>query len=349
MNDLGVVIVSYNGGKVLLDCLESLLFADPGLRICVVENASPDDTVAQLRAWADGSQPYEVPRDCPFAMETVARPIRLTEGGPDMAPDDSAQITLIHSGRNLGYAGGVNIGLAHLHKRPGIAHFWVLNPDSMVPAASIDALRGCLSQIGTYGMLGGRVNYLEDPDVIQIDGGIVNMGTGITGNIHQGDSHSATVWPDEEQLDFITGASMVVSRTFYDRTGPMPEAYFLYYEETDWALQRGDLPLRYCPGFIVYHRAGTAIGSHTMTRVASPFALYFKHRNQIWFIRRFNPLSLWRAYGYATAKAGQMLLKGHKAQAAAILRAVNGMGPPAAVRDRISEDARELAFGPRPR
>jgi GT2 family glycosyltransferase len=130
---------------------------------------------------------------------------------------------------------------------------------------------------------------------------------------------------------------MVASRRFYEAAGPMPEDYFLYYEEVDWALRRGALPFAYCPGAIVYHRAGTAIGSPTMGRPASPFSLYFKHRGRLRFIRRHFPMSLPLAFGYSAAKAMQLLLKGYPVESWTILTASLGLPPARKIRKRLSE------------
>jgi hypothetical protein len=91
--------------------------------------------------------------------------------------------------------------------------------------------------------MGGRVLYLDTPDCIQIDGGTLNRWTGVTGNLILYALNKGTPPPKAEQMDFITGASMVASRQFYEAAGPMAEDYLLYYEEVDWALQRGVLPL----------------------------------------------------------------------------------------------------------
>ena len=146
-------------------------------------------------------------------------------------------------------------------------------------------------------------------------------------------------------MAFVTGASMVVSRAFYERVGPMREDYFLYYEEVDWALRRGDLPLVYCEGALIYHRAGTAIGSPTVERMASALSIYFKHRSRMMFLRRFFPASLPLGYAYSLAKAAQLLVKGYPREAMALLRAVHSLGPPPEVRRRLSPEAAVLAFG----
>lgn len=346
MHEIGVVIVSFNSGDVILDCLESLLAsAQPGLRIVVVDNASSDDTVEQLRAWASGATSYAVPADMPMSLTPVSRPIRLFEAENNQDLDAEAQVILLKGKENLGFAGGINLGLAHLAQRSEIGHFWLLNPDSMVPAASISALAEHLNSAPPYALLGGRVNYYDQPDRIQIDGGKVNFATGMTGNWNLWKPADCPA-PDPAAFDFITGASMIVSRAFYETVGPMREDYFLYFEEVDWAMRRGDLPLAYCRGLVVYHRAGTSIGSPGVGSKASAFSLYFKHRNRMRFLRRFNPWGLPMGYIYSLGIIARLLRQGDRAGAWAVLVATHGGPVPANVRGRLSEAAAQLAFAP---
>jgi GT2 family glycosyltransferase len=147
-------------------------------------------------------------------------------------------------------------------------------------------------------------------------------------------------------MDFISGASMVASRAFYASAGPMAEDYFLYYEEVDWAMQRGDLPLAYCPDALVYHRAGTAIGSPTPGQVGSALSIYFKHRNRMRFLKRYRPASSLSAQIFTLAKAMQILLKGHPHEARVLVSAAFGASPTRDVRRRLSPAAAERAFAP---
>lgn len=342
---IGIVLVSYGSGDVLPDCLESLLVArqralakdEPPVRIVVVDNDSPDDTLDHLRDWASGRTDYSWPSTAPFALDPVPKPVAMAEGGPNLAPAD-AVVTLVHSGANLGFAGGVNVGLAHLARDPAIGHFWILNPDSAVPPGSLEALVRHLGGGAAYGLLGGRVIYFDRPDRIQIDGGRVDFRTGVSDNHNLGRPANSPP-PDPAALDFITGASVVASRTFYERVGPMPEEYFLYYEEVDWALRRGEMPLDYCAGLVVYHRAGTAIGSPTGRRRASPFSLYFKHRGRMRFLRRFNPRALPIGYAYGLAVVARCLRDRDALGARAVLAALHDRAPPDFVSARLSPAA----------
>ena len=126
---------------------------------------------------------------------------------------------------NSGFAGGVNVGLAHLATRDRIDRFWVLNPDSSVPPGTPAAFARHPAPAGGFALISGRVVYYDTPDMIQIDGGTLNRKTGVTGNIGLGASFAATPPPKASELDFVTGASLVASRRFYEATGPMEESF----------------------------------------------------------------------------------------------------------------------------
>lgn len=338
---LGVVIVTFNSSNVILDCLESLLASNGvALHIVIVDNASDDATVSRLTDWAAGKNIYCTPADIPFALQACSKPFDLD--GSIFAGGHS--VKLLQARANGGFAAGVNHGLAHLASLPEVDRFWILNPDSVTPPSAALAFAAHPLPATGFSLMGGRVLYLDNPNTIQIDGGTINRRTGITGNIGLYAPHPATPAPNPASIDFITGASMVASRQFYERAGPMPEDYFLYYEEVDWALRRGNLPLLYCPGGIVYHRAGTAIGSATMNRPASPFSLYFKHRARLKFMRRYFPRSVIFAHAYSVLKAAQLLLKGYPLEARTLLGASFGRPPAPEIRARLAPDAAKLAF-----
>ena len=327
---IGVVIVAFNSGDVIADCLGALMAQTEGRpRVVVVDNASSDDTVETVRRWSAGG-----------GVELSEHP-----SGDSVSEADLGGVALLHSTVNLGFAGGVNLGLAFLAGLESIGHFWVLNPDAAPAPGATTAILSMAAKEPGYGLMGGRVCYAAPPNLIQMDGGTVNFWTGVTGNVNLGKPAAEAALPEANEVDFISGASMVASRRFYESVGPMREDYFLYYEETDWAMRRGDLPLVVAPGLVVYHHAGTAIGSPTLDRMASPFSFWFKYRGRTLFIRRFNPVALPVTLAYSGAKAVQILLKGARPQAVALVRGALCLPPPKEVRDRLSPEAQKIAFG----
>ncbi|SET42327.1 glycosyltransferase [Oceanicella actignis] len=354
---LGVAIVTYNAEKVILDCLESLLAApDQPMRIVLCDNASTDGTVDAIRDWAAGRRAWR-PSDLPGLPPAPApKPVRLVEfdappaaGALPLAGQgaDEPGIALIHSGLNRGFAGGVNLALEALRAAPDVALFWVLNPDAIAPPGAPGALMRAAREGGPgIGLWGGRILYADARGSINADGGgWLNLWTGVTGGVNFMRPHADAPPPDPAGFDFVSGASMAVTRAFLETVGPMREDYFLYYEEVDWALRRGDLAIGYAPGATIYHHVGASIGSPTHRRGGSPFSLYFLFRNRRRLVRRFNPAALPVAWTYSMAKVAQLALRGDLAAASAAFRGFNGLPPPRAVRERIAPEARPLAFG----
>lgn len=331
--DLGVVIVTYDATDVIEDCLETLFasaIADgKRLAVAIVDNASNDGTVDLVTAWRDGRQTYHASDDLPFVFAPVPKPI------------NGHLIDVIEMPFNKGFAGGVNAGLKHLARLPALDRFWVLNPDSVVPSGTVAAFAS--AAVGRFSLMGGRVLYFHRPDMVQIDGGRINRWTGVTANVNLFSKAKDCEPPDPSTLDFITGASMVVSREFLEARGPMIEDYFLYCEEVDWALRREEFPLAISPEARIYHRTGSAIGSAGLGRPASPFSLYFHHRARLRLVRRRFPGALPTAWAYTLAKAIQLTLKGYRAEAMALLRGAANRPPPPCVTERLSPDALHFA------
>ncbi len=348
VSKLGVVIVTYDCADVIVDCLESLVtaFAAQDIRVAVVDNASTDDTVERVQTWANLGHPTST--DLPFALPFAPKPIALEHLKDDPAQTEpvpgATPLTLIETGRNGGFAFGVNRGIRALLSDPEVGAVWVLNPDSVVPAQTAAALAKSLAEHPDFGLMGGRIRYLEEPDLIQSDNGQIEFWTGRTRNLNLGKTISQAQPVKADDFDFVAGASLIVSRAYAEKIGLMHEGFFLYYEEVDWALRGKDFPRIYNPEIEVYHRAGASIGSHTTTRVASSFSSYFLYRARMMFVRRHNPVAIPLAAGFALLKGAQMMLKGNWRLGLAIWRGILQLPPPQEVRQRLSPAAMAIAF-----
>ncbi|WP_425406187.1 glycosyltransferase family 2 protein [Hwanghaeella sp.] len=312
---VGVVIVAYGSEDVLPRCLESLAASThEEIKIAVVDNASPDSSVLAVRrhAAARGLSPGNG-----FAE---IRASEIPDGKGKPVPD----LTLIRAGTNLGFGAGCNLGLDLLRQDPDIDLFWLLNPDTEVPpeTASVYALKAAS---GPVGLMGGRVLFHAPPNRIQSDGGRLNRWTGFCRNVNFGKAPEAAEPPASRDIDFLLGANLVASRTFLDRVGPMREDYFLYYEEVDWALRRGDLPLALVPEAFILHHGGTVAGTGSLTGRASPLSNYYNYRNRMRFIARHNPAALPIAYAVSLWAAFGLLRAGAREEAAAAFRGLHAM------------------------
>ena len=326
---IGVIIVTFQSEKVIRACVESLHNSSHReLRVVICDNNSRDGTLNVVKKW------------------TVSQGVKLVEVHVGEVPDPCPYIFL-HSGANLGFAGGVNAGLSLLLEDKSVDLFWILNPDCEVLPNTASAFAECARQVYPFALMGGRIRYHETPQFLQSDGGVVSKWSGVCSNLNAGLLPSEAVMPSAEDLDFISGASMVAARTFVERIGLMAEDYFLFYEEVDWASRRGGLPLVLCPEAVVLHHGGTSTGSGSINRRASPFTNYFNFRNRIRFMRRFYPLRLPIVWVLSVLRVFKLMLTGAFDEAAAAARGICGMPPSTPVRNRIALVDRDLAFSTR--
>ena len=296
---LGVVIVTFNSEDTIKACLDSL-FATPTdqIRVVVVDNASTDQTGAVVeRSFAE-------------------------------RPD----LNLLLSSQNRGFAAGVNIGLRTLMQDPEVTHIWLLNPDCQLAPTTLSGTLRYLEKTPEAHMVGGRVAYLEHPEMIQSDGARLNKRSGRSANLHQHLDTETCPPPDWGQIDFVSGASLLVSRRFVKSVGLMNEDYFLFYEEADWTLRGNNFPIKYCPEMLVYHAAGSSIGSAKPGHVASALSEYHLHRSRMGFVRRYFPQNVKWALGFGLAKAARWALAGYPGQAQAALCGTLGLHRPRAAR-----------------
>lgn len=334
---IGVTITIYSSADVIEGCLASLLDQPEPVRIVLVDNASPDDSIARIAAFAAARGLGLRDIGAAAAVEEAASAGGTASGG-------AAPLTVVRAGANLGYAGAVNLGLAVLAADPGVGLLWVLNPDCVVPPETPAALLRAQAAAGRFAIMGSRILY-HGTDLIHADGGRVSRWTGTCASINRKAPAGAAA-PDPAAIDYVIGANMVVSRDFLAAVGPMHEDYFLYYEEVDWAIRRGALPLAYAEGAPVWHHGGTAIGTGRPDERPSAFSNYFNYRNRMRFMRRFHPWRLPVAYLANLARIAASLRRDDAARTLAALRGLHGLPPPAAVAERVGPEAAAHAFGP---
>ncbi|WP_342359374.1 glycosyltransferase family 2 protein [Terrarubrum flagellatum] len=324
-----IIVLNWNGWKDTVDCLESLAHLENRrFSIIVCDNASTDDSVARIKSWAA----MELERINAGRVAAAKEPFNFIDRSDAAslqqgAQGDSNAIVLIQTGRNGGYAAGNNVGMRHALAN-GFDYFWVLNNDVEVEP---DALTWLIRRMGDdpgIGICGSTLIYHGQRDLVQNLGGawfIRSKGRGV-GVGAQSDARApidqAAV---EAQLDYVSGASMFVSREFLEKIGLMQEDYFLYYEELDWAARaRGLFRLGYAAKSIVYHKVGATIGTNDFGE-RSALADYYMARSRIRCCARFFRTSLPFVLFDVSRKALRYARRGEWSRAANLARAIVGM------------------------
>lgn len=301
MTRCAIILVNWNGWQDTLECLESLLRLDhPDFRIIVCDNDSGDGSLEKIKAWAEGTIQAPV-GDSPVAQHltvpSVAKPVSwveldraAAETGGDPAVD--TKLVLIRTGGNLGFAGGNNVGLRYLQARGGFAFAWLLNNDTVVERSSLQHLLAEFTRSPRLGVCGSTLLYYAEPRRIQaLGGGYYCRWIGLPwlhGRWQQLRTRHLEAQHPPRLMNYVVGASMLVSMEFVERVGLLNEDYFLYFEETDWAWRgRGCFRLGWAPRSLVYHKVGGSIGTRTDPRRKSATCDYYALRNRLLFTRRF--------------------------------------------------------------
>jgi GT2 family glycosyltransferase len=271
-SDVGVVVVNWNGGAETLACLRSLVTAaPPPARIVVVDNASRDGSVEALERWRAG-------------------------------PGAACPVSILASATNRGFAGGNNVGVAHLAADRAIQHFLLLNNDATVAPDFFAQLADALKQAPGAAIIGSTI-YTAGPEreVWYAGGHFVALRALV---VHR---HSVPPTARPIATEFVTGCAMVVSRSGWERLGPLPECYFMYLEDAEYCARAraAHLPVLYAPGAVAYH----VVGSSIARAVRHPQVEYWKARNRALFVRRnLRGWTRWGALGYlAVTKPGRAL------------------------------------------
>lgn len=245
-----VVVISYRSHVDLPRCLDALGASDyRNFRVVIVENGGAEAhrrTAALVPAALAGGQ----------AVTTICAP------------------------GNLGYAGGINLGVS---AAPGGDAYWILNPDTAPEPSALSAMvvrlqRGDVDAVGcTLIDPEGRVAARAGGRWTRAGARVIATGMGEEAVI---DGHVTAI---EAGLGYISGASMLVSARWMATVGAMREDYFLYCEEIEWCLRASALGLAmgYAPRALVFHEAGTATGSGNSQATMSRLSAYLNARNRV--------------------------------------------------------------------
>ncbi|MFT4285232.1 MAG: glycosyltransferase [Protaetiibacter sp.] len=240
---VSVILVNYRGVDDTLAAIDALGRIDwpaDRLEIIVVDNASGDDSLARLKA-------------------------------------EAPQVTLVPSKKNLGFAGGCNLGVARSSGE--VVAF--LNNDARPDARWIAAAMEALERSPRIGAVASRVLDWDGKLVDFIDAALTWYGMGykpLTGDRPPARGDAA------HPVLFGTGAAMFVRREVYEELGGFDERYFMFFEDVDfgWRLNLAGWRFSYEPGSLAYHRHHASMkdfGSYREQYLLERNALYTLYKN----------------------------------------------------------------------
>jgi len=220
-----VVIVNWNRKAHLIETLTSVArLTYPNLEVIVVDNHSSDGSAEAVRQ-------------------------RFPE------------VTVIENERNLGFAGGNNVGI-----RWGLGkaadYFFLLNNDVEIHPDALSIIMGRAESHPQEGIFGPKTYKYYERDTLDFVGGKYSWLTGKTQSVGDGEKDIGQ-YDEPLEFDFINGHAFLIRREVIEKIGMLDEDYFAYNEETDWCIRarRAGYKCVYVPQAVAWHKvSSTPIG-----------------------------------------------------------------------------------------
>jgi GT2 family glycosyltransferase len=240
------VVVAYESGPELLDCVRALLESRyRSLDVLVVDNGSRDPEPA---------------RSCAAS---------------------SKRVELIRSDRNLGFAGAVNLAMKCSLLRARISPIHALvNPDCSPAREWLGPLVAALAARDGVAIVGCRL-YEADGRTLQHAGATI-ANNGLTEHLGRG-CIDDRAHRERRDVDYVTGALCAFRTDTWSRIGPLHEGYFpAYFEEVEFCVRARERGLRvvYVPESEAVHTECSTLGR------GSARQLEIYHRNRLRFLLR---------------------------------------------------------------
>jgi len=247
MNNLplvSIITVNYNNPHHTAELLESIKkLSYPNIEVIIVDNASAQN-------------PFHV----------------FKEVYPD--------VLFIRNDRNLGFAGGNNVGIRHAKGD----YLFLVNNDTELTTNIIEGLLDVFTRFPDAGIVCPKFRYYYHKDIIEYAGYTkVNVFTGRNKMIGCGEVDKGQ-YDEIRETYYAHGGGMMISKDVINKIGYLPEIYFLYYEEFDWCekLREAGYKIYYQYRSLIFHKESMTTGKNSVLKT------YYINRNRLLFMRRNN-------------------------------------------------------------
>jgi GT2 family glycosyltransferase len=253
-----LIFLNWNGRDYLSQCLPSAFALDyeEEYEVIVVDNGSSDNSVEFVR------------RQFP-------------------------QAGVIENGRNLGFAGGMNVGLRAARGEVGI----ILNNDVILRPGWLTELLAPMAADPRIGIAGCKIFY-PDGKTLQHAGGIIRSPRMVPEHFGYREVDEGE-YDELRDVDYVTAAAMALRLDMLEQIGYLDVGFFpIYYEDTEICYRARDAGYR-----VVYVPRATMIHLESATMVyASTRYVLNMHRGRLRFAMiRLDPSELVQSFVPAEA------------------------------------------------
>jgi GT2 family glycosyltransferase len=288
-----VVLVNFNGGKDTIECIGSLMeVSDALFSLVIVDNGSTDNSFDMISQYL--SRNGRILRDTVTAADNgqgngISFPasrdnVHITEYRVEY-DNQSSKVTLVKSDKNLGFAGGCNLGINCAFSDEELDYFLLLNNDTIVDSNFLtEMMKVCLDNDNSC-LVGASIFSYWNRNEVWFEAGKVRWSSPTIGN------HMRLKTKTEvAETGFITGCCMMIPRKVIMKVGLLDQEYFLYFEDADYCLRahKMGMKLLIATKAKIYHK----ISSASTKAPVRPTAIYWSHMSRLLFIKKNCPTYL---------------------------------------------------------
>ena len=285
-----VIILNWNGWKDTVECLESLFQINySNFDVIVVDNDSHDESLEKIRNYASGK--INVISDF-LIFNSNNKPIKILEYTKEESEHlkvetkflklASKKLFLIKNYANYGFAEGNNIGIRFAVNILNPKYILLLNNDTVVDQDFLKEMVN-IGEINTdIGIIGPKIYYYNEKNTIWCIGGKIDwkLARGLHVGINEVDNGQ---YDEIKEFEYVSGSAFLIKREVVDEIGLIDKQFFLYFEESDWALRASQNGYKsvYTPKAKVWHKVSKSGGGITKT-----LGLYYITRNRWLFMKK---------------------------------------------------------------
>lgn len=288
-----IIILNWNNPSDTIYCLNSIIdnISNTQFKIIVCDNGSKDNSLEQFSYWYSNAKTRsDYLKDSEFQLIDI-------NNIAETKTNSNKGVYLIDIKENLGYAKGNNIGIQFALNQSDTEYVWILNNDTEVECDSLNEMLAKFKQNERLGICGSKLIDFHDRERVQGVGGKINSWLCSIREIGCNE-HKDTLFDDRElmnNIDYVIGASMLISKDFLKQVGLLAEDYFLYFEELDICIRgkRKGFTFICAQNSIIYHKQGATAGSKQNLSLQAD---YSSIRNRLIFTYKFYPFKLPTVY-----------------------------------------------------
>jgi len=306
---VAVLILNWNNWVDTIECLESVFRINyPNYQVIIIDNGSTDNSVDKIIKWAEGKQETMTPLPSHplyyLSHPPVLKPILYIEYDKEEAENGGEEkkeielstklingkfksMIIIRLDKNLGFSAGNNVGIKYVLKKNDYDYIWILNNDVVVDKDSLLNLMKEINKYPNVGITGSKIYYYSEPKKISHAGGAIRLCVGISKHIGDGE-YDINQYNSAKFVDYVTGASIIISIRLLRQIGYFYENYFLYYEDTDLCVRarKKKWNILYVPDSKIWHKISNSPEN------SAAIQNYYFTRNRLIFIKRNYPFCI---------------------------------------------------------